>query len=147
MGGSAGQHPDYDSSFDFEALDRFTRELTGESEPTAEQKNADKAQKDALFDAIMAEELSRIAGEKMPGQPQQPHNAQQQRKPQSQAEAAQSNEPTENGMAKKKKKKKVGMTIFMWSALWYWCLPLPLRACLCWTAAPLWITSMLQVFM
>lgn len=55
--------PAYDDSFDLSALDRFTQEITEDPEAASERLAKEKAEKDALFDAIMDEELTRIAGE------------------------------------------------------------------------------------
>ena len=58
--------PEYDDLFDLEALDRFTRELT-EADGSPEAKLArERAQKDALIDSILAEELARVTGRSKP---------------------------------------------------------------------------------
>ena len=58
--------PEYDDLFDMEALDRFTRELTEGDEAPEEKLAKEKARKDALIDAIMAEELAPITGRPNP---------------------------------------------------------------------------------
>lgn len=133
LGSNAGpQQPEYDSSFDFGALEHFTRQLAEEDKKTSDQSEMEKMKKDALFAAIMAEELSRIAKEtkakqaEQPEQPQKPEptkhpkpeqpqhpKPEQPQHPKQPQQPAEKNpdEATENGMAKKKKKK-IGMTVF-----------------------------------